>query len=85
MMTIEEVVAGMPQTTVFSAFDTKSCYWQVKLDEASSKLSSFNTPYGRYRNTKETLAILYGVQKFQKFIYGRPTEVESDHKPCSTS
>ena len=30
---------------------------------------------------KETLAIVYGVEKFHKFIYGRPTEVESDHKP----
>ena len=30
---------------------------------------------------KETLAIVYGVQKFHQFTYGRPTEVESDHKP----
>ena len=29
----------------------------------------------------ETLAIVCGAQKFQKFIYGRPTHVESDHKP----
>ena len=85
IMTIEEVVAGMPQAKVFSVLDATSGYWQVKLDEASSKLCTFNTPYGRYRNTKETLAIVYGVQKFHQFIYGRPTEVESDHKPCSAS
>jgi len=30
---------------------------------------------------KETLAIAYGAQKFHQFIYGRPTVVESDHKP----
>ena len=30
---------------------------------------------------KETLAIVYGAQKFHQFIYGRPTVVESDHKP----
>ena len=30
---------------------------------------------------KETLAIVYGAQKFHQFIYGRPTYVESDHKP----
>ena len=30
---------------------------------------------------KETLAIVYGAQKFHRFIYERPTVVESDHKP----
>ena len=48
MMTIEEVVAGMPQAKVFSVLDATSGYWQVKLDETSSKLCTFNTPYGRY-------------------------------------
>ena len=35
MMTIEEVVAGMPQAKVFSVLDATSGYWQVKLDEAT--------------------------------------------------
>ena len=48
MMTIEEVVAGMPQVKAFSVLDATSGYWQVKLDEVSSKLCTFNTPYGRY-------------------------------------
>ena len=26
------------------------------------------------------LAILFGTQKFQQYIYGRPTKVETDHK-----
>ena len=30
---------------------------------------------------KETLAIVYGVQKFHHYIYGRTTDVETDHKP----
>ena len=30
---------------------------------------------------KETLAIVYGAQKFHQFIYGSPTHIESDHKP----
>ena len=38
-----------------------------------------HSPYAQIEN--ETLAIVYGVQKFHQFIYGRPTEVESDHKP----
>ena len=30
---------------------------------------------------KETLANVYGVQKFHQYIYGRTTDVETDHKP----
>ena len=30
---------------------------------------------------KETLAIVYGVQKFHQYIYGRTKDVETDHKP----
>ena len=30
---------------------------------------------------KETLAIVYGVQKFHRYIYGKTTDVETDHKP----
>ena len=47
MTTIEEVVADMPQAKVFSVLDATSGYWQVKLDEASSKLCTFNTSFGR--------------------------------------
>ncbi|XP_044163404.1 uncharacterized protein K02A2.6-like [Acropora millepora] len=65
MMTIEEVVAGMPQAKVFSVLDATSGYWQVKLDEASSKLCTFNTPYGRYRFTRLPFGIKSGPEMFQ--------------------
>jgi len=30
------------------------------------------------------LAILFGTHKFEKYIYGRPTKVETDHKPLES-
>ena len=30
---------------------------------------------------KETLAIVYGAQKFHQYIFGKSVEVQSDHKP----
>ena len=33
---------------VFSVFDVKTGFWQVKLTEATSYLTIFNTPFGRY-------------------------------------
>ena len=46
---------------------------------ASRALSPAQQHYAQIE--KETLAIVYGAQKFHQFIYGRPTVVESDHKP----
>ena len=65
MTTIEEVVADMPQAKVFSVLDATSGYWQVKLDEASSKLCTFNTPIGRYRFTRSPFGILSAPEVFQ--------------------
>ena len=65
MTTIEEVVADMPQAKVFSVLDATSGYWQVKLDEASSKLCTFNTPIGRYRFTRLPFGILSAPEVFQ--------------------
>ena len=49
MHTIEEVVAEIPGAKVFSVLDAKSGFHQIKLDEESSYLTTFNTPVGRYR------------------------------------
>ena len=49
MPTVEEVAARMPRATVFSCIDASSGYWQIPLDEESSYLTTYNTPFGRYR------------------------------------
>ena len=49
MKTIEEIIARMPNARYFSVLDASSGYWQVLLDQESSKLCTFNTPFGRYR------------------------------------
>ncbi|CAB4019878.1 Hypothetical predicted protein, partial [Paramuricea clavata] len=49
MKTVEEVEAELEGSTVFSTLDASSEFWHIKLDEKSSKLTTFNTPYGRYR------------------------------------
>ena len=74
MMAIEEVVAGMPQAKVFSVLDATSGYWQVKLDEASSKLWTFNTPYGRYRFTR----LPFGMKSAPEVLQYRMSELFED-------
>lgn len=45
MKTIEEVIAEMPNAQVFTKLDATSGFWQLALDEESSKLTMFNTPF----------------------------------------
>lgn len=49
MKTVERIVANVPYAKVFSTVDTTSGFCHLQLDEDSSKLTCFNTPYGRYR------------------------------------
>ena len=41
---IEEVVTKTANAKFFSVVDANSGYWQIELDEPSSKLCIFNTP-----------------------------------------
>ena len=68
MTTIEEVVAGMPQAKVFSVLHATSGYWQVMLDETSSKLCTFNRPLGRYRFTGLSFGIKSAPEVFQNHM-----------------
>ena len=47
--TIEEITPKLRGAKVFSIVDVKCGYWNVELDDESSYLTTFNTPFGRYR------------------------------------
>ena len=68
MKTLEEVVGQMAGAKVFSVLDAKSGFWQIRLDEASSKLRTFNTPFGRYRFTRLPFGIKSAPEVFQRVI-----------------
>ena len=42
-------MAQFSDAKYFSKLDASSGYWQMKLDEDSSKLCVFNTLFGRYK------------------------------------
>ncbi|XP_061190307.1 uncharacterized protein K02A2.6-like [Saccostrea echinata] len=47
--TIEEVLQQLTKAKVFSILDAKNGFWHVQMDHESSLLTTFNTPFGRYR------------------------------------
>jgi len=54
---IEEILPELSKAQVFSKVDLKEGFLQVELDEESSRLTTFQTPWGRYRWDRMPLAI----------------------------
>ena len=45
---LDDVLPKLKDAKVFSKLDVKEAYWHVRLDEASSKLTTVITPFDRY-------------------------------------
>ncbi len=46
---VDQVLAQIGKAKHFSKLDANSGFWQIELSSESSKLTTFITPYGRYR------------------------------------
>ena len=47
--TIDEVLPQLKNARLFSVMDASNGFWHVELDHESSLLTTFNSPFGRYR------------------------------------
>ena len=46
---LDDLLPELSKAKVFSSLDLKSGYWHLALDEESSLLTTFSTPFGRYK------------------------------------
>ncbi len=67
--TREEIMAQFANAKYFSKLDASSGFWQLKLDDASSKLCSFNTPYGRYCFLRLPFGIASAPEVYHKTVH----------------
>jgi len=49
MPTINDVLPQLAKARIYSTVDVRSGFWNVKLDTESSLLTTFETPFARYR------------------------------------
>ena len=69
--TIDEITSKMTGATIFSTLDATCGFYQVVLDEASSDLCVFGTPFGRYK----FLRLPYGIKSAPEVFQQRFREV----------
>ena len=63
---IEDILPELTDVKVFSKADLKDGFLQIQLDEESSKLTTFQTPWGRYRYFRMPFGISPAPECFQK-------------------
>ena len=66
--TLEEILPKLRQARFFSIDDAKCGYWNVELDEESSYLTTFNSPFGRYRFKRMPFGLKMSQDIFQAKI-----------------
>lgn len=42
----DDIIPEMNNAKIFTKLDASQGFWQIKLNEGSSKLTTFNTPFG---------------------------------------
>ena len=47
LLVVDNVLPSLARAKAFTKMDARNCYWHVQLDDESSKLTTFVTPYGR--------------------------------------
>ena len=66
LSTIEDIATRLTGAKVFSVLDARTGFWQVKLDTRSSYLTTFNTPFGRYRWMRMPFGITSAPEVWQQ-------------------
>ncbi|XP_048747335.2 uncharacterized protein K02A2.6-like [Ostrea edulis] len=66
MKTVDDITHQLAGAKVFSTLDASSGFWGIVLDQESSKLTTFNTPFGRYRYKRMPFGISSAPEVFQK-------------------
>lgn len=58
----------MPRAKIFSVVDANQGFWQIWLDDESSKLCKFNSPFGRYSFSRLPFGILSAPEASQRCL-----------------
>ena len=66
---IEDIIPELTSAKVFTVCDVKNGFWHVELDQQSSYLTTFQTPYGRYRYCRMPFGISPAPEYFQQRLH----------------
>lgn len=65
--TLSDLTAELSNKQYFSVLDLKEGFWQIELEEETSKLCTFSTPFGCYKFNRLPYGINLAAEVFQKY------------------
>ena len=66
LITLSDILPELSGARYLSKLDARSGYWTIKLDNDSSYLTTFNTPYGRYPFLRLPFGLKSAQDEFQR-------------------
>ena len=66
MPVIDDLLPDLCKARVVSVVDVKNRFWHVQLDDESSKLTTFATPWGRFQWLRMPFGIAPAPEEFQR-------------------
>ena len=66
--TLDDLLPKLKGATVFSTLDAASGFWAIPLEESSSKLTTFISPFGRFRFKRLPFGITSAPEIFQRVM-----------------
>ena len=66
---VDDLLPDLTGARVFTKVDLASAFWHLELDEESSMLTTFATPYGRYRWLRLPFGLSVSSEIFQKHLH----------------
>ena len=67
--TLDDVLPDLSKARIITTMDLRAGYWHVKLDDESSNLTIFTTPYGRYKWLRLPFGTSVSAEIFAKRLY----------------
>ena len=78
LRTVEEVAASLSEATVFLTLDATLGFYEIRLAEESTWLTTFNTPFGRFKFER----LPFGLVSAPEIIQRAMTEMFEDIERC---
>jgi transposase InsO family protein len=75
---LEDIAPKLAGAIVFSSLDAASGYYQIPLDPSSSMMTTFMTPFGRFRFERIPMGISAAPEVFQR----KMSELLAGHEGC---
>ncbi|GBN21227.1 Uncharacterized protein K02A2.6 [Araneus ventricosus] len=66
--TFEDITSKLAGAKYFSVLDAVYAFWKISLDEDSSRLCTFSSPFGRFKFLRMTYGFKCAPERFQRVV-----------------